>query len=321
MGSLTAKNVPDALYEMLWYMKTHAVEEDSRNGPVKTYQHPFTLTIRNPIQRVLTSSARNANPFFHALEFVWMMAGRNDAEFVGKLVKRMWDYAEDDGKFHAAYGHRWRRYFGNDQVKKIIDLIKDDPTTRRAVLAMWDAPNDLLSRQYRDHPCNTHAYFRVRDDYLDMTVCNRSNDVIWGMLGANSVHMTMLHETVARFTGFEQGYYHVMTNNAHIYEQFWGLMDEPLKASENVYVENEVSHIALQMLGDTYEEFVTGCAAFCEDPTKETGLVWLDEVAAPLYQAYMEENPTKALEKTQHILAKDWRIAAVEWLERNRCSS
>ena len=44
--------------------------------------------------------------------------------------------------------------------------------------------NQLKSK---DVPCNTHAYFAINaEGSLDLTVCNRSNDLVWGCLGAGT---------------------------------------------------------------------------------------------------------------------------------------
>ena len=67
---------------------------------------------------------------------------------------------------------------------------------------MWDAKQDLSHRnESKDLPCNTHVYFSIREGFLDMTVCNRSNDLIWGCCGANAVHMSFLQEYVATMWG------------------------------------------------------------------------------------------------------------------------
>ena len=73
---------------------------------------------------------------------------------------------------------------------------------------MWDAKKDLTHLNIsKDLPCNTHVYFSIRDGFLDMTVCNRSNDLIWGCCGANAVHMSYLQEYVAIMCGVDIGFY------------------------------------------------------------------------------------------------------------------
>ena len=51
-----------------------------------------------------------------------------------------------------------------------------------------------------------------------MTVCNRSNDLIWGCCGANAVHMSYLQEYVASMVNVKVGTYTQFTQNLHAYK-------------------------------------------------------------------------------------------------------
>src|SRR6185312_12020720 len=115
---------------------------------------------------------------------LWMLAGRRDVAWLARFNQRMATYSDDGVVFNAAYGYRWRRQFnlataagGNahDQLGVIVDLLRADPDSRRAVLQIWDAEADLGVAS-KDLACNTQAMFKVRDDRLNMTVSNRSND-------------------------------------------------------------------------------------------------------------------------------------------------
>jgi thymidylate synthase len=114
---------------------------------------------------------------------------------------------------NGAYGYRWRHaqvpcndaYAEHDQLSAIIDHLKAKPDRRRAVLQMWNVEDDLLKVDTsKDTCCNTSVMFSLRkgsnsasvdlpwetaksvgDVYLDMTVTNRSNDLVWGLCGAN----------------------------------------------------------------------------------------------------------------------------------------
>ena len=322
MAEISGENVPDAYHNVLCYMRDAAYPEQSRNGDVMVLGQPLTLTIRNPQERVMVDPIRNANPFFHLLEFVWMMAGRRDAEFVGNIVNRMWEYAEPNGKFHGAYGHRWRKYFIDDQIAEAITKLKNNPYDRRVVISMWDPDADFLDKQYNDHPCNTHIYFRVVGDDLDMTVCNRSNDVIWGMLGANACHMTMLHELIATAAGYGVGKYRVFTNNAHVYrdlpnfEAIWNAVDV-----DTPYRGGGPNIVPILRPGETYPQFIGACSSFCKAPHRinDTGIWFIDKIAFPMYKSYFaKDDYTGALEWAARIEAWDWRLAAKEWLKRNR---
>ncbi len=67
--------------------------------------------------------------------------------------------------------------------------------------------------------CNASPHDQPQ--FLNMTVFNRSNDMILGMLGANAVHFSILQEYVALALGLQVGKYNQITNNLHIYTSNW----------------------------------------------------------------------------------------------------
>jgi hypothetical protein len=125
----------------------------------------------------------------------------------------------DDGKIlrGTAYGKRWFSHFGGlDQLNAIAGRLRLDPTDRRTVLTMWDV-HDLTSGT-ADFACNMQVIFSVRDEnVLDMTVTNRSNDLIYGSMGSNLFHFSMLLELMAALTGLNVGTYYQFSTNLHVY--------------------------------------------------------------------------------------------------------
>jgi hypothetical protein len=106
-------------------------------------------------------------------------------------------------------------------------MLREQTTSRRVTMAIWN-PNEDLGVESRDIPCNVHVNLRVVDGALDLTVFNRSNDVLWGMLGANIVQFSFLQEYIARSVGVPVGRLHQISTNAHIYTEFGpgkGLLD------------------------------------------------------------------------------------------------
>lgn len=233
MYVINARNVNDALYQGLQYLATHGIKEDSRNGSVLVAPGPVTTVYAHPWERVLVCPERDANPFFHLMEAIWMMAGRRDVAFVQQFNSRIGKYSDDAVNLHGAYGYRWRTWFGYDQLSAVAEELRRDPNTRRAVLTMWDASNfavnhmneapgtngDFVTLEQggKDVPCNTHIYFDVRGGKLNMTVCCRSNDIWWGAYGANAVHFSVLQELMAVWCGVQMGVYRQVSNNYHLY--------------------------------------------------------------------------------------------------------
>lgn len=219
MHIIHSNNPDDALFQLLTKLPEIGIEQPSRNGPVLRAKVPVTTVWGPELDCISTDPLRDANPFLHFCEAMWMLSGANDVKTVSRLAINMMNYSDDGETLHGAYGHRWRKYFRNDQISAIITELKRDPTSRRCVLQMWDGHRDFHVGVAggRDIPCNTSIYFDLLDGVLNMTVSNRSNDAIWGAYGANVVHMSILHQYVAHQLGAQIGTYYQVSNNLHIY--------------------------------------------------------------------------------------------------------
>lgn len=271
--------VPRANGIAMYLGEVPIIRRPSRNGDVLVIDEPVTVTYERPTERVLFNAARDANPFFHLYEALWMLAGRNDVAPPAYYAKQMEQYSDDGKTLNGAYGYRWRHARGRepdgtyaaarsgrvDQLDTIVNHLKADPHSRRAVLQMWNVEDDLLkigegnctctrgpgdghypgcqvNKASKDVCCNLSVMFGLRlsqpektvgwaggggygpgwvsrplNYRLDMTVTNRSNDLVWGMLGANYVHFTVLQEYLAARLGVGVGLYHHFTNNLHAY--------------------------------------------------------------------------------------------------------
>lgn len=308
---------------------------ESRNGNVLRVNTPITVCYKNPRQRVLFSPARDCNPFFHLYEALWMLAGRN---YVGPLLyynSKMADYSDDGETLHGAYGYRWGYYFGYNQLDMIIGELQANPSSRRAVLSMWN-PMECTGRTSdlfmavnggKDVPCNTHAYLDIVDGKLNMTVCNRSNDMIWGMLGANVVHFSMLQEYIANCVGVEVGVYNQFTNNLHVYEWNWTpekFINETHTVSYAYNVEDQTVYGGVLPgfnLVKNKEKFDYEVEVFVTDPFRDWSEPFLNTVAKPMCQAFKHHKARQydlASEAIDRVTADDWRIAGKMWIERRR---
>lgn len=222
MMVIDANTVQDAWSAAVAAMCNPAVweTEQSRNGPVRVWPTPVTTVYRFPRCRVLRDPVRNPNPFFHLMESLWMLAGRNDVKWISDYLQGMAKYSDNGETFHGAYGFRWRYHFLEDQLNSVVRMLRFDPTTRRCVIQMWDTGADL-DANYKDLPCNLLIVPRIHNSRLDITVMNRSNDIIWGCYGANVVHMSMLHEYLAMRLNCAMGRYYQISNNWHVYDETW----------------------------------------------------------------------------------------------------
>jgi len=227
---IDVRNVHQALYQGLAYIAVNGVRRDSRNGTVIVAPGPVVTIYRKPLERVVFWPERDANPFFHLYESLWMLAGRNDLKGLTRYVKDFDKFSDDGRTLDGAYGYRWREFFNIDQLKIIAGRLRDNPNDRRSVLQMWSPKHDLnldplsTDADHLDVPCNLTATFQINTNgELDMAVFCRSNDMLLGAYGANAVHFGFLQEYMATWIGVPVGTYIQFSANMHVYADKEGL--------------------------------------------------------------------------------------------------
>lgn len=217
MYGISASSVSEAFHLAFQALFQVGQREKSRNGDVMVFPTPVVTEYTQPMNRVIFYPFRDANPYFHLFETLWMLAGREDLRFVKAFNARMATYSDDGSLVRgSAYGKRWKSWFNHDQIKEAVRTLGQDQFSRRVVLSQWDPHSDPVVSS-KDIPCNTHCYLRVNKFKLDLTVCNRSNDMIFGCYGSNAVHFSMLQEYIASHLGLKVGTYYQFSNNLHSY--------------------------------------------------------------------------------------------------------
>lgn len=330
---IEANNVNDAYHMGLLHMSHLGVMKTSRNGAVMSFPYPVMTAYQRPHERVLFDAERDANPFFHLFESLWMLGGQREFEFLKQYNSTIGQFSDDNRTLHGAYGYRWRYHFGKDQLDAVIGELGTNPSSRRVVLSMWDPYIDPAVADVggKDVPCNTHIYFNVRaNGELDMTVCCRSNDMIWGAYGANAVHMSILHEYVALAIGRRMGTYYQMSNDLHVYERHFDLVRKARGLYPEFYETEFEPGVTHEPLWDPHPMagreskllFDQDVKKFLSDPTQLpnnyrtaffAGTIYPMANAWKLHKAKMH---TSALDMAEQIEATDWRKACKEWIAR-----
>lgn len=324
---IRCRNVAHALPEGIRSLKELGTENPSRDGRVLEMDEPVMTIYERPLERVLCYPDRDANPFFHFFESLWMLAGRDDVEYVQEFNNQIANYSDNGKNFHGAYGYRWRRWFNFDQLNRIIIELTENPLSRRAVLAIWDPLYDL-GRKGKDLPCNTAVYFKIREGKLKMTVVNRSNDIIWGAYGANAVHFSFLQEYLAGQLFVGVGEYAQVSDNYHAYldKGVWEkciplISDVPIGLEP--YRMNDIKPYPLYAGVNNWarKEFLTELSRWMDDPFVYDSIFhFFQDVAKPLLRAwrlYKTKNHHTAIDiLNRDCVATDWRKAGVEWIQR-----
>lgn len=172
----------------------------------------FTLTdIDNNIVNI-----RNISKSYLFGELLWYMTARNDIGFIQKF-SGFWGRISDDGiTSNSAYGHILFKRHGFDQVEKIIELLKTDPNSRRAVLN-FNVPNSHVI-ETKDEICTIALQLYIRDGRLNCTGIMRSND-IWLGTPYDVAFFTELQKYIAHRLGVEYGTYTHFVVSIHAYDR------------------------------------------------------------------------------------------------------
>jgi len=192
----------------------------SRAGSTSEILHA-AISIVDPVQRWVVSRNPPINPAFAIAEVVWIITGRNDAEFLNYFNRDLPKFAGDCPVYHGAYGHRLCRHFGIDQLNRAYHALTHKPETRQVVLQIWDGSVDLPDLRGResapDIPCNINSILKIRGGKLEWMQILRSNDIYRG-LPYNIVQFTTLQEVIAGWLGIAVGSYNHLSDSLHVYD-------------------------------------------------------------------------------------------------------
>lgn len=153
----------------------------------------------------------SANLKFAVAELMAYVCGWDDVSWLRRFNKRIGQFSDDGEIFSGAYGPRlawgWETTFAK---------LRKDPDTRQAIIPIYH-PSDVTSDS-RDIPCNTLVQFQIVDGRVDMTVYQRSCDLIWGLPYDHFSFAAMLH-LVAHQLELEPGQITRHIANAHVYTE------------------------------------------------------------------------------------------------------
>lgn len=342
MYVINARNVNDAFplaMDLFRYSSGDALLEQHTRGERRLEFHlPVATCYQRPHERVLFDQTRDANPFFHFMESMWILGGRDDVAWIKQWLASIAEFSDDGRSFYGAYGRRMRSGdIDQDQLMWVVKRLKEDPMSTRSVVAIyrpWDA-----SYTGKDLPCNTTLFFKLRNGALRLTVANRSNDAIWGAYGANVVQFSTIQQYVADCLQVGIGAYTQMSDSFHVYPD--KEVTQRCLAPKKAYPVDPYSYPGdAEILGNghrtvkpiapmvvhqrAWEEDLRAFLSMHYDTMdREKGALFntafFNGVALRMgqaYAAYKRGALEEAIAVAEMIEADDWRLACTLWLNR-----
>ena len=214
-------DINEALPKLCNSVMNEGFEVGSRLGDRTMELTHVGVTLTQPVNRYITLTSRKANVAAQIAETMWVLAGRNDIEFLSHYLPRAEEFSDDGETWRAGYGPRLRAWHNTtDQLANVVKLLQASSLTRRATMSIFDPASDF-NPDTKDIPCNNWLSFSNRNGRLDLHVAIRSNDLIWGLSGINAFEWSALLEIVAGLVGVSPGSLHLSITSLHVYDRHW----------------------------------------------------------------------------------------------------
>jgi len=147
---------------------------------------------------------------FAIAELMAYCAGWDDVAWLARFNPNIAQFSDDGHSFYGAYGPRIE-----NAMPWLISLLKEDPETRQAVCQIYH-PEDLWNES-KDKPCNTMFQLQAVGGRLNMTIYQRSCDLVWGLpydhFSFSTILLLIAHELKLRAGSVTR-----IIANAHVYE-------------------------------------------------------------------------------------------------------
>lgn len=196
-------SLPDAYHNALIELNEFSSIYDCSDWNTRQKEVSMTMTVYNPLAEPMISKCFIGGP-------------EELQQYVMEMLDGILDFEISRGNWAYTYHQRYA-----DQYQFVIDELRRNPSSRRAILLIRDKNQDM----YSDEPaCLQHIQYFIRDGKLHCKVLFRSNDACKAAF-MNAFALIMLQKRIADELGIEVGAYTHRANSFHAYEKDWNLLD------------------------------------------------------------------------------------------------
>lgn len=176
----------------------------TENGEETVETDEICISVDTPLEEPMVSKRSRFKESFLQVYADHLING-SESEFEYDYHGRLFDWGcglkENDAEVHQ------------NQIEYIINKLKKNPQSRRAVGITWCPPVD---EELADCPCLQLVQCVIRDGRLDMKVVFRSNDML-SASGSNMFALVKLQQYIAEKIGVPVGKYAHISLVPHIY--------------------------------------------------------------------------------------------------------
>lgn len=231
-------------------------ESDNRakwkdGSPVKTKRIIQSVNTYDLSKGFPIMSLREINWKLPIDEIIWIMIQQSNN--IKDLKSKIWNsWANDKGEIAKAYGHQiGKPTMGHpSQLHYVIHELKTNPTSRRIMMNMFNAEDQLTKATESLIECAYATHFSAKGGKLHMTLIQRSGDFLTaaGSGGWNLTQYAFLQHAIAQEVGLSVGNLTHFVQDLHLYnkhdEQALELMNRYFNSEDHFYNELPTLKIA-----------------------------------------------------------------------------
>ncbi len=204
--------------DLLAEIRANGVRKDDRTGTgtLSVFGHQLRCDLDAGFP-LLTTKKLHLRSIIH--ELLWFLNGDTNVAYLNENNVTIWDeWADEHGDLGPIYGAQWRSWPTADggridQIERALDLIRNDPNSRRIIVSAWNvAELDKMALS----PCHTMFQFYVADGRLSCQLYQRSADVFLGV-PFNIASYALLLIMMAQQTGLRPGEFVWTGGDCHLY--------------------------------------------------------------------------------------------------------
>ena len=160
------------------------------------------------------------------------------------------------GDLNHVYGYQWRswpRPNGEtiDQIQQAVDLIKNNPDSRRIIVSAWNVAD---VEKMALPPCHTLFQFYVADGKLSCMLYQRSADTFLGV-PFNIASYALLTMMMAQVCGLEAGEFVHTTGDTHLYLNHFEQVEEQLSRTPRTLPKMHLNPEVKSIFDFKFEDF------------------------------------------------------------------
>ncbi len=205
-------------HDLIKHILENGTKKEDRTGTgtlsVFGYQMRYDLNEGFPC---VTTKKLHLRSIIH--ELLWFLKGDTNIKYLKENKVSIWDeWADKDGNLGPVYGSQWRSWPTRDgetidQIKQIINQIKETPDSRRIIVSAWNVSE---IKNMALPPCHAFFQFYVADNKLSCQLYQRSADTFLGV-PFNIASYALLTMMVAQVCNLELGDFVHTLGDAHLY--------------------------------------------------------------------------------------------------------